>query len=109
MSNIWGVLVPEPKLASKIYFAEIMVDLQAHITSKQWRVRESCCNALCDILAGRTWNEIGCFLADIWALTFRVLDDVKESVRQAALATAKKLGRVSINLCKYDQHGAAAA
>jgi hypothetical protein len=46
------------------------------------------------------------YIAEVWKLTFRALDDVKESVRTAAVATAKKLGRVSILLCQHSHYGA---
>jgi proteasome component ECM29 len=100
MVNIWDVLVAEPEKTTAQFFAAIMADLLAHMGDKHWRVRESCCNALCDILSGRDWPILAPFLKDTWLMTFRALDDVKESVREAALGTCKKLGRVSILLCK---------
>jgi proteasome component ECM29 len=59
MANIWNVLVTDSKATMAKYYGPIMADLLANISNKQWRVRESCCNALCDILGGHTWAELG--------------------------------------------------
>jgi proteasome component ECM29 len=39
------------------------------------------------------------FLTELWVMSFRCLDDIKESVRVAALLTAKTLGNITIRFC----------
>ena len=73
-----------------------MNEILAALTDGQWRVRESACMALCDLLGRNVdLNEISHLLPEIWKSLFRVLDDIKESVRKAALASVKALGKVS--------------
>ena len=63
------------------------------------RVRESCCSGLTDLLRGRTLEDALDTLALLWQDVFRVMDDIKESVRVAATKTAQSLSRVSIKMC----------
>jgi len=69
------------------------------MTSSQWRVRESCCSGLTDLLRGRTLDDALDTLTLLWQDIFRVMDDIKESVRVAAGKTAQALSRVSIKMC----------
>ena len=69
------------------------------LSSNQWRVRESCCSGLTDLLRGRTLEDALDTLALLWQDVFRVMDDIKESVRVAATKTAQSLSRVSIKMC----------
>ena len=103
MTNIWKVLVAEPVKTIDKYFPEIIKDLLANITTSQWRVREGCCGALADVLRGRGWTQISPYISQIWILSFRALDDVKESVRSSALTACKRLGKLSIHLCKTSE------
>ena len=99
MSAIWAALVPETTKTVDKYLSEILTELQKEVTSGQWRVRESCCTAITEILRGRTLDGCTDELAAIWIDVFRVMDDVKESVRLAATKTAQSLSRVSIKMC----------
>ena len=47
------------------------------MTSPQWRVRESCCAGLTDLLRGRTLESCNHILPDLWTDVFRVMDDIK--------------------------------
>jgi len=53
MSAIWSSLVPETNKTVDRYLAPILAEVQRELTSPQWRVRESCCAALVDLLRGR--------------------------------------------------------
>jgi proteasome component ECM29 len=66
------------------------------LTSNQWRVRESCCLALQDLLRGRTLESALDSVPELWHKLFRVMDDIKESVRIAASKTAGTLSRCCI-------------
>lgn len=99
MSAIWSALVPETTKTVDKYLPEILAELQKELTSPQWRVRESCCTGITDILRGRTLDSCTDTLSLLWADIFRVMDDIKESVRVAAFKAAQSLTRVSIKMC----------
>ena len=54
MTAIWNSLVSEPTKTIDKYLMEIVHELQTNLTSNQWRVRESCCGALQDLVRGRS-------------------------------------------------------
>jgi len=64
-----------------------------------WRNREASCNALSDLLQGRRWSELKDKLRDIWTMTLRAADDIKESVRGAASILGKTLRNLTLRLC----------
>ena len=76
------------------YLREIVDDLLQNLTSTQWRVRESSCVALNDLLRGRPLDEVVDRLPQLLETVFRVRDDIKESVRNAADTACKSLSRV---------------
>ena len=99
MASIWAALVPETQKTVDKFLPEILAELQKEVTSPQWRVRESCCVALTELLRGRTLESATETLTLLWQDIIRVMDDIKESVRQAAEKTAEALSRVSIKMC----------
>jgi len=64
-----------------------------------WRNREASCNALSDLLQGRRWPDLKDKLSDIWSMTLRAVDDIKESVRGAAAILVKTLRNLTLRLC----------
>ena len=105
MQSIWNALVKEPTKTVDKYLKEILKELLHNLTSNQWRVRESCCFALQDVLRGRTLEETLDILPQIWSDLFRIMDDIKESVRLAAGKTVSALSRTSIKMCDIEQMG----
>ncbi|CAG5938707.1 unnamed protein product, partial [Menidia menidia] len=105
MTSIWDALVTDKTLVDK-YLKEILRDVISNLTSSAWRVRESSCLALSDLIRGRQADDLIDHLAEIWETLFRVLDDIKESVRKAADLTLKTLSKVCIRMC--ESTGAAA-
>lgn len=102
MTNILNALVPDAKeltSADSPYFSNIMRDLIENMFNKQWRTREASCLGLSDITASKTFAQVGPFLADLWERCFKVLDDVKETVRQAAEQLCKALSSLTLRLC----------
>ena len=87
------------------YLREILQELLHNLTSNQWRVRESCCYAFQDVLRGRTLEDALDVLPQVWSDLFRVMDDIKESVRLAAAKTVAALSRTSIKMCDVTQAG----
>ncbi|KAI8928745.1 proteasome stabiliser-domain-containing protein [Entophlyctis helioformis] len=96
MRNIWRTLVKEPKKAVDAHFETIIKDLLVSLGDRMWRTREASCNALADLLHGRQMADIEPFLQDLWTMSFRALDDIKETVRVAAFATCKTLTNLTL-------------
>ncbi len=99
MSSIWNSLISETNKTVDKYFDDIIKEISTHLTSSQWRVRESCCNALQDLLRGRTLDDALGYVPLLWNDLFRVMDDIKESVRLAASKAIGSLSRASIKMC----------
>lgn len=75
------------------------------MTARQWRNREAACSALRDALVSKTWDQMKELLSEIWYITLRALDDIKESVRKAAEGTGRALSELSVHLCDPGQVG----
>ncbi|KAI8428500.1 hypothetical protein MSG28_007292 [Choristoneura fumiferana] len=104
MTSIWHALVPNTQATVHKYHKEILDDLVANMTSNQWRVRMSCCNALADLLRGATSLHASLpQLPALWAQLFRVMDDVHEGTRQAATTTANVLSKLCVRAADVSQ------
>lgn len=99
MTSIWDALVTDKTIVDK-YVKEIMQDVISNLTNNLWRVRESSCLALNDLIRGRQADDFIDYLAEIWETLFRVLDDIKESVRKAADLALKTLSKVCVRVCE---------
>ncbi|KAF9207217.1 hypothetical protein BGZ49_000941 [Haplosporangium sp. Z 27] len=99
MTSIWRALVKEPKKAVQEYFDVIIKDLLEGMGARAWRTRESSCLAMADLLQGRSVEEIERYLENIWTMSFRTLDDIKESVRIAAFKTCRALTLMTVKYC----------
>ncbi|NXE57993.1 ECM29 protein, partial [Casuarius casuarius] len=92
MTNIWNALVDK-------HVKEILGALISNLTSSLWRLRESSCLALNDLLRGRPLDDIIDKLSVIWEILFSMQDDIKESVRKAAELALKTLSKVCVKMC----------
>ncbi|KAG0331256.1 hypothetical protein BG004_001755, partial [Podila humilis] len=99
MTSIWRALVKEPKKAVQEYFEVIIKDMLEGMGARAWRTRESSCLAMADLLQGRSVEEIEQYLEQIWTMSFRALDDIKESVRVAAFKTCRALTLMTVKYC----------
>ncbi|KAH6619409.1 proteasome stabiliser-domain-containing protein [Chaetomium sp. MPI-SDFR-AT-0129] len=85
MNDIWKALVKDQKTVLETHFDAIMNDLLKSILGKEWRVREASCAAISDLVSGRPFLKYEKYYKDIWTAALKVLDDVKATVRNAAL------------------------
>jgi proteasome component ECM29 len=99
MTNIWRALIKEPQKTVDAHFDTIMKDLLAGMGDRLWRTREASCAGMADLLNGRSIEQLQPYLDDVWNMCFRCLDDIKESVRTAALSTCKTLTSQTIKHC----------
>jgi proteasome component ECM29 len=100
MVSIWTSLIKQAdnKKIVDLYLSEILDDIEQNMLSNLWRVRESCCNALCDLLkGGRNLESISNKFGKFWTILFKLADDIKESVRVSAELALKSLQRVTIS------------
>ncbi|KAL2427097.1 Proteasome component ECM29 [Exophiala dermatitidis] len=92
MEEIWRALVKDPNRVIQENFDLIMEDLLKSVVSgKEWRAREASCAAISDLVQGRDVEMFEKYLDEIWTVAFRVLDDVKETVRVAAMKLCRTL------------------
>ncbi|KAB8302005.1 hypothetical protein EYC80_005458 [Monilinia laxa] len=91
MNDIWSALVKDSNATVNQYFDEILTDLLKSILGKEWRTREASCAAIADLVQGRDFEKYEKHLHDIWHVAFKVLDDIKGSVRKAALSLSMAL------------------
>ncbi|QIX00250.1 hypothetical protein AMS68_005767 [Peltaster fructicola] len=91
MNDIWNALVKDSGATIDKHFDAIIQDLLVSILGKEWRVRQASCAAVADLLQGRSLEKYESYLEDVWDKCFKVLDDIKESVRAAAATLARSL------------------
>jgi proteasome component ECM29 len=86
MNGIWQAVVKEPNVLLETHFDAIMDDLLSSIiVGREWRVREASCSAIADLIQGRQVEKYDKYMNDVLTKAFKVMDDIKESVRAAAL------------------------
>ncbi|PHH60580.1 hypothetical protein CDD81_1436 [Ophiocordyceps australis] len=93
MESLWKDTVKDPKSVLDEYFEVILLDLLSSILGREWRVRQASCAAIADLLQGRRFDQYRHYYTRIWASALKVLDDVKGSVREAALRLCMALSR----------------
>lgn len=98
MVSIWEALVSEQSKTTDLYFHQILDDLISNLTSNLWRNRESSCLALADLFRGRTLENALEKINPLWSTLFRVVDDIKESVRKAAQIALRALSKVLVKI-----------
>lgn len=96
MNDIWSALVKSPSKTIRDNFDPIVTDLLKNILGKEWRTREASCAAIADLVQTSRFEECEKFLPQIWEVAFKVLDDIKGSVRKAAEKLCKVLTGILI-------------
>ena len=102
MKDIWNALVKDPSAIIDTHFDAIMEELLTSILGKEWRTRQASCAAIADLVSGRPLEKYEKFLERIWGQCFKVLDDIKESVRAAAASLARTLTGVLTRALEAD-------
>ncbi|KAE8350170.1 proteasome stabiliser-domain-containing protein [Aspergillus coremiiformis] len=86
MNTIWQALVKDPAAIIGTHFDEIMDDLlKSMMTGREWRVRQASCAAIADLIQGRLPEKYSKYMEEIFMKAFKLIDDIKETVRVAAL------------------------
>uniref|UniRef100_A0A1I7TME9 Proteasome-associated protein ECM29 homolog n=1 Tax=Caenorhabditis tropicalis TaxID=1561998 RepID=A0A1I7TME9_9PELO len=98
MKSIWAILTADRKNVVDEFANEIAAELLPALTDKEYRVRESACLALSDLLRGHDTIEMHAMIPQYLEDVLRVRDDVKESVREAANRAADALSKLIVRL-----------
>ncbi|KAJ5996552.1 hypothetical protein N7522_008212 [Penicillium canescens] len=86
MNTIWQALVKDPTVVIDTHFDEIIQDLlKSVLAGREWRVRQASCAAIADLIQGRRPEKFAQYLDEVYSKAFKLLDDIKESVRTTAL------------------------
>ncbi|XP_048529330.1 proteasome adapter and scaffold protein ECM29 [Triticum urartu] len=99
MGHIWKLIVSDPKKAIDEHYDVIVEDLLVQSGSRLWRSREASCLALADIIQGRRYSQVSKHLIKIWTTTFRAMDDIKETVRNAGDSLCRAVSSLTVRLC----------
>ncbi|KAL2808674.1 proteasome stabiliser-domain-containing protein [Aspergillus granulosus] len=86
MNTIWLALVKDPNTVITAHFDEIMSDLlKSLLSGREWRVRQASCAAISDLIQGRQPDVYAKYVDEIFTKAFKLVDDIKETVRISAL------------------------
>ncbi|KAJ1773715.1 proteasome component M29 [Coemansia sp. RSA 1843] len=81
------------------YWDSIMEECLTSMGQREWKVRESGCNALSGAIGGAGSELAVPYLERIWQMSFRTLDDIKGSVREAGLKMCQSLANATVAWC----------
>ena len=85
MDDIWKSIVKDSNAVLEKHFDAIMEDLLKSALGREWRMREASCGAIADLVQGRPFPKYEKYYTEIWEVALKLMDDVKGSVRAAAL------------------------
>lgn len=108
MDDIWKALVKDSGRVIETHFDAILDDLLKSLLGREWRMREASCGALSDLLQGRPFELYKEKYTEIWTGALKVLDDVKGSVREAALRLCMALSKNIVRQLEVNNKGAEA-
>lgn len=108
MDDIWKALVKDSAAVLETHFNAIIEDLLKSILGREWRMREASCAAISDLIHGRPFTQYEQYYRDTWTAALKVLDDVKGSVREAALRLCMTLSNGLVRQLEEGTNGSAA-
>lgn len=91
MTDIWNALIKDTPKTVKDNFEAILKELLKSMGNKEWRTREASTTALNELLQSVPLSVYEEKLEDIWNMSFRAMDDIKESVRKEGVKLTKGL------------------
>ncbi|KAM5347818.1 hypothetical protein ACJ41O_007642 [Fusarium nematophilum] len=108
MDDIWKALVKDSGAVVDTHFDAILEDLLKSILGREWRMREASCAAISDLIHGQKFDKYEKHYRDIWTAALKVLDDVKGTVREAALRLCMTLSNGLVRQLEEGSNGSAA-
>ncbi|KAH3668918.1 hypothetical protein OGAPHI_002673 [Ogataea philodendri] len=96
MNDIWTSLLPNSNVVTDNFDA-ILKDLLLNMGNREWRVRQASASAAQDLLRLVSFDRYESQLEKIWTMSFRVMDDIKESVRLEGNSLTRYLATTMVN------------
>lgn len=93
MNGIWNALFPDSSTLVTQNFDSILREILSGMGNREWRVRQASISAMENLLQSQLFEKYEQNLEEIWNMTFRCMDDIKESVRKEAQKLAKSLSK----------------
>ncbi|KAJ2370558.1 proteasome component M29, partial [Coemansia sp. RSA 2610] len=90
------------------YWDAIIEECLSSMGQREWKVRESGCNALASAVSGANPELVVPYLDRIWQMSFRALDDIKGSVREAGLKMCQSMATATVTWCTPSDASSAA-
>ena len=81
MKRVLAALCGDDNVTASVkkHSGAILIDLHKSSTAREWRVRESACTALADLLPDCEYDDtMRDLLEDLWKTLLKVADDIKE-------------------------------
>ncbi|ODV79379.1 ARM repeat-containing protein [Suhomyces tanzawaensis NRRL Y-17324] len=103
MIDIWNSLFKDTSKTINENFDIILEELLSGMGNKEWRVRQASTSGLADLLMLVLDERYEDHLERIWNMCFRVMDDIKESVRKESEKLSKVLTASLIRMIKTDK------
>ncbi|KAJ9137394.1 ARM repeat-containing protein, partial [Coniochaeta hoffmannii] len=94
MRAIWNAMIKDSSTVLETHFDAIMASLLKSMLGREWRVRQASCAAVKDLIDGQPFQRYRPYYKEMLAAALKLADDMKESVRQTALAFFSYLTQV---------------
>ncbi|KAK7202453.1 proteasome stabiliser-domain-containing protein [Myxozyma melibiosi] len=98
MRGIWNALVSDSASIIESQFDDILEELLKRMGDREWRVRQASAAALQDLLDSSQPSRYSAYLERIWTMSFRSLDDIKESVRTQGVSLCRSLANSLVRI-----------
>ncbi|KAI0225824.1 proteasome component M29 [Massospora cicadina] len=100
MAQIWdGLFQGDSARAQELLdqnFPTICQQLLDGMGDRSWRIRQSSSAALAHLLLGRRNVDFAPYRERVWGMSFRAMDDIKESVREAGLQVSRAASALTL-------------
>lgn len=102
MNDIWNALVDNSSKVIEENFDIILQELLNGMGNKEWRVRQGSTSALNEMLLISSFEKYEINMDKIWNMSFRVMDDIKDSVRKEGNKLTKSLATTTLRAIETD-------
>lgn len=109
MNDIWNALIKDSSKTINDNFDAILQELLRSMGNKEWRVRQASTMALNDLLQIVPLEKYENKMEEIWNMSFRVMDDIKESVRKEGTKLTRTLSTILIRTADVKDGGVTVA
>jgi len=107
MTKLWETITFDMGSDGEIlqaHLKEIVEEVLRNVSSRKFRERFAGAVALTNIIRESPDEDLLGFLEDIWNLSLRLLDDLNEASKPAALNLAKTVNNLTVRLCTVESH-----